>query len=140
MRLANRLIAQKQFEAALPYCMRAARRYERRNGLHDHETMLALLLAAKLLRRLGHFEKAVEYLASLLTIQEKLLGTDHAEVANTASALGQLYGNKESSACDLDRAATCFQQVPSLPPYFLLPFLFFFFLAFLFDCRRGLVD
>jgi hypothetical protein len=32
MRLANRLIAQRQFEAALPYSLRAARRFERRNG------------------------------------------------------------------------------------------------------------
>lgn len=42
--------------------------------------MLAVMLAAKLLRRLGHHERATEYFNSLLSIQEKVLGTDHAEV------------------------------------------------------------
>ena len=111
MRLANRLIAQRQFDAALPYSMKAARRYERRNGRHDHDTMLAIMLVAKLLRRLSHIEKAIEYFARLLAIQEKLLGTDHEEVANTASSLGQLYATKSSPGCDLERAAACFQQV-----------------------------
>jgi tetratricopeptide (TPR) repeat protein len=111
MRLANRLIAQRQFDAALPYSMKAARRYEKRNGRHDHDTMLAVMLVAKLLRRLAHNEKAIEYFAKLLAIQEKLLGTDHEEVANTASSLGQLYATKGSPGCDLERAAACFQQV-----------------------------
>ena len=111
MRLANRLIAQRQFDAALPYSMKAARRYEKRNGRHDHDTMLAVMLVAKLLRRLCHSEKAIEYFAKLLAIQEKLLGTDHEEVANTASSLGQLYATKGSPGCDLERAAACFQQV-----------------------------
>jgi tetratricopeptide (TPR) repeat protein len=111
MRLANRLIAMRQFEAALPYSMRAARRYERRNGRHDHETMMAVMLSAKLLRRLGHVEKAVEQFTLLLGIQEVLLGTDHPEVGNTASALGSLYATNGSVVCDLDRAARCFEQV-----------------------------
>lgn len=50
------------------------------NRRHDHDTMLAVMLAAKLLRRLGHHERATEYFNSLLSIQEKVLGTDHAEV------------------------------------------------------------
>ena len=111
MRLANRLIAQRQFEAALPYTMRAARRYEKRDGRHDPDTMLAVMLAAKLLRRLGHSEKAIQYFGTLLNIQEALLGVDHAEVANTASALGQLFGATGMPGADPDRAATCFHQV-----------------------------
>jgi tetratricopeptide (TPR) repeat protein len=111
MRLAHRLIALKQYDAALPYTLRAAKRYERRRGLHDLETMLAVMLAAKLLRRLSHFEKAIEYFALLLDIQEKILGTDHADSANTASALGQLYAATGSPGCELDRAVTCFNQV-----------------------------
>jgi len=111
MRLAHRLIALKQYDAALPYTMRAAKRFERKRGLHDMQTMLAVMLSAKLLRRLSHFEKAIEYFALLLDIQEKILGTDHADTANTASALGQLYAASGSPGCDLDRAATCFQQV-----------------------------
>jgi hypothetical protein len=103
---------QRQFDAALPYAMRAARRFEGRNGRHDQETMAAVALAAKLLRRLSHFEAAIDHFALLLGIQESLLGTDHSEVANTASALGQLYGNVGAPGCDLERSVTCFNQVP----------------------------
>lgn len=51
--------------------------------------MLAVMLAAKLLRRLGHHERAVEYFARLLAIQEKVLGTDHAEVTTSFSQNAQ---------------------------------------------------
>jgi len=54
---------------------------------HDHDTMLAVMLAAKLLRRLGHHERATEYFNTLLSIQEKVLGTEHAEVLTLVTHL-----------------------------------------------------
>jgi CHAT domain-containing protein len=86
-RIAETLLRQFKFSAAMQAALRALKHDEEKMGLRDPQVAIDLLLLARIQTELGLFEEALGSIQRALNIRNERLGTDHQAVADVMDIL-----------------------------------------------------